>query len=60
MTGVVGAGQFGQLGVEFKGTHFSNQKKMGLFKEQKSINRRKGRGQKREPVRVDIDSNKHE
>lgn len=38
--------------------HSSNRKKMGLFKEQKSINRRKGRGQKREPARVAIDSNK--
>lgn len=58
MIGVVGARQSGQLGVEFKGTHFSNRKKMGLFKEQKSTNRRKGRGQEREPARVAINSNK--
>lgn len=57
-TGVAGVGQFGQLGVEFKSSHFSKQKKMGLFKEQRIIIRRKGRGQKREPARGVINSNK--
>lgn len=40
--GVANAVEFGQSGVKFKGTHFSTQKKMGLFKEQRIIRRRGG------------------
>lgn len=44
MITLANAEEFGQSGVKFKCTHFSNQKKMASFKEQRIYHQKKSGG----------------